>query len=388
LSVGDTVTVDIQWDTTEQQQHVLDYIGTYNKTNPADPCSGVTGCSLVTNVVTAPIPIDTRVTAAGVNSQPADGLFYVFGAQAGSVSVSSYSYTGPADFSDTTKAGLSVTFTSAVNGTVVIAWSGHISTRLDWGINLSAISLPGSPYHMRILGTGNQDRSMSVAGIVYPAIVTIVKVANPYTPPNNSSNELFAYTASANFGVVGNQFTLQDNNNNGDGNPDFITQNVTDFVNPITITEAAKSGWQIGNLACVDSNGGLGFTANSTPQAPGVANQATATILVQEGEYVTCTYTNVQQTPSAAPASIGGRIVDSMDRGLKGVTLTLTDLESGTYRTATTNTYGYYQFDEVETTRFYSLTVSSKKYMFRDDTVYFTLNEDSFGMNFVAADGR
>ena len=63
----------------------------------------------------------------------------------------------------------------------------------------------------------------------------------------------------------------------------------------------------------------------------------------------------------------------------------LADLATGQTLITRTNTFGYYMFEEVETTIFYALTVSSKRHTFPEPTVYFTLNEDVFNMNFYAS---
>lgn len=62
--------------------------------------------------------------------------------------------------------------------TVVIAWGGHIASRIDWGCPPpgeieSAGDISGSPYHMRLLdwplGTiGNQDRSLKASAVIVP----------------------------------------------------------------------------------------------------------------------------------------------------------------------------------------------------------------------------
>jgi hypothetical protein len=82
----------------------------------------------------------------------------------------------------------------ADDDSVVLAWGGHIASRLDWGYTkdskgkltpLSAAGISGSPYHMRqksmfvvncstgakispVTGIGNQDRSLSAAAVVPP----------------------------------------------------------------------------------------------------------------------------------------------------------------------------------------------------------------------------
>ena len=78
---------------------------------------------------------------------------------------------------------MSITITfSASQPTVVLAWGGHIATRLDWGIGNSAVAISGSPFHTRLIGLdgsgGNQDRALSSDAVTFPASITITKVAN------------------------------------------------------------------------------------------------------------------------------------------------------------------------------------------------------------------
>ncbi|MGH9948735.1 MAG: carboxypeptidase-like regulatory domain-containing protein [Pyrinomonadaceae bacterium] len=88
--------------------------------------------------------------------------------------------------------------------------------------------------------------------------------------------------------------------------------------------------------------------------------------------------------PSAANATITGRILASNGRGISGARMVLVDNATGDIRVANSNIFGYYTFPEVETTFFYTLTVSSKRYTFQNPSRSFVLNEDSFGMDFVA----
>jgi hypothetical protein len=74
---------------------------------------------------------------------------------------------------------------TASKDSVLLAWGGHIASRLDWGNStstgksLSAAGISGSPYHMRQksmntypglvnIPIGNQDRSLSAAAVVPP----------------------------------------------------------------------------------------------------------------------------------------------------------------------------------------------------------------------------
>jgi len=151
-----------------------------------------------------------------------------------------------------------------------------------------------------------------------------------------------------------------------------------------SVTElAAGNGFSISGLVCVDSDGGLGTTPDSTPQAPGTLGP-TAVANMNEAEFVVCTFSNLQQVPTAAPASISGRATSAGGRGLAGAKLILTDLATGETRATVTDSLGNYIFTDVPTAELYMLTISSRKATFSDNTRTFTLNEDAFDMNFIA----
>jgi hypothetical protein len=98
-------------------------------------------------------------------------------------------YVGPdpnlLDTTGTEAQQISVHFT-ANQSNPVLAWGGHIASRLDWGCAgapQSASGISGSPYHMAIVGMivngksinfGAQDRSLSAAAVIFynPGITT------------------------------------------------------------------------------------------------------------------------------------------------------------------------------------------------------------------------
>jgi uncharacterized repeat protein (TIGR01451 family) len=268
-------TVTIEWDTTKGGTHALDYITTFNRTVAnADPCLGISGC---TSSTTFPIPADPQVTGAGVT--PADGNFTLYGGTI--TAVSAYSYANGTGFSGDKSARLTITFTaSKVNP--VLAWGGHIATRLDWGAGGSAVAISGSPYHTRLVSLdgsgGNQDRSLSADSVTFPGFIHIVKNTLPA-----GQDGTFNFTASpsplTNFAIT---------TASGTGHNDF--DNITNFTT-YTVAETAQSGWAVTGLACsvLSPNGG-----SQTPNSP------TVTINLKEGEQVTCTYTNTKQNPHLA----------------------------------------------------------------------------------------
>lgn len=88
--------------------------------------------------------------------------------------------------------------------------------------------------------------------------------------------------------------------------------------------------------------------------------------------------------PSAADISAGGRVTDSNGRGLRGVSVFVTDTFTGETRYAITSPFGYYSFDNLEAGRLYFVSVASKQYSFSESVRAFTLNDNLSNLDFVA----
>lgn len=279
VSIGDPHTITIEWDTTKNGKHAVDYIGTYKETETdADPCSGVTGCGGTFD--TAPIPLDAKVLAGqdetagnGDDIVQIPGELTLFGGNITAVS----GYTISGSYAGDSSTSIVIEFTSTVDNPV-LAWSGHIATRDDWGLTNSAISITGSPYHMRLLDIdgkgGNQDRSLSAEAIIFPASITIVKDA----VPNHSQD--FAFNTTDGFG----SFSLDDDNDGTLSNTKIFSDIAT--FGEMTITEEITPGWTLTNLTC--SVQGTGS------QSTDILSR-TATLDVEEGDVFTCTFTNTLQ---------------------------------------------------------------------------------------------
>ena len=265
-----THNVTIEWDTLKSGKHALDYVTTFNRTETtADPCSGA-GFTCSGLNTTFPIPLDSNVAAAGVTQIP--GVFTLFGGTI--TAVSGYTVSG-ADNSTR----IIITFTNNANSpNLVLAWGGHISTRKDWGIGNSAISIPGSPYHTRFIDLdgagGNQDRSLASAAVIFPSSITIVKDAIP-----NDSTATFNFTATPS--------PLTNFNLTDPTNPNKTFSNISNFAT-YTVTEQLLSGWNLTGIGCtvIDSGVGGGSTSSSG---------STLTINLVEGNVVQCTFTNQRQ---------------------------------------------------------------------------------------------
>ena len=386
-TVGSSSSLTLEWDVTKAGKHALDYLTTYNRSEVTgnDPCNGVAGCVLATNT-TFLIPLDPDV-AAGFDQIPgngdditqAPGVFTLFGGTI--TSVSAYGLSGT--YAGDSTRSVTVNFTFGSTGTIVLAWSGHIGRRVDWGLSNSAVAISGSPYHMRI---GGQDRSMSIGTVIFPGSVTIIKlVTNLSSPQTNDYSSVFSFgfTSSANFGTT--SFSLIDSNPAqflGASQPNANIQ-LFGAANTITVTELPTPGgiYSLGGLNCVETAGGLPNILNTTVNFA----TSTASIIVEEGESITCTFSSTQLIPSAALASITGRVVTADGSGIRGARLVLTDVNTGEVRYATTSSFGYYDFSELTVENFYVLTISSKRYSFLNDSRSFTLNGDLSDVDFVTS---
>ncbi|HVF74310.1 MAG TPA: hypothetical protein VM938_04625 [Acidimicrobiales bacterium] len=273
LAASSSHTVTFEWDTTKSGKHALDYLTSFDRTETtANPCAGVAGCSLGA-ASTYPIPDDPNV------GPQVAGAFNMWN---GTVTAHSpYAVTG--SYAGDSSTRITLTFTAATTSPVVLAFSGHIATRLDWGPNSSASGISGSPYHLRLLGLdgggGNQDRSLSAAAVIFESSITIVKQATP------EGSRSFGFTASDGLGT----FDLVDNGTAANtkkfsGLTDFYT---TTSKATYDFTETVPTGWQLTSITC--SSG-----------ADVTTNKATATVSVKlaEGTDVTCTFNNADVVPT------------------------------------------------------------------------------------------
>jgi hypothetical protein len=294
-------TVTIEWDTTKSGKHALDYIDDFNESVlNANPCLGVSGCSAFTEF---DIPADPQVTGAGVT--PLAGKFRIYGGMI--TGVSAYSYPNGSGFTGDKSARITITFTASVKNPV-LAWGGHISTRVSWGALGSAVAIPGSPYHTRLINLdgsgGNQDRSLSADAVVFKGSITIIKDA----VPNDAQDFSFSSTG----GLSPATFSLDDDPDGTLSNTKLFSD-ITNFTT-YTVTEAAVSHWTLsfGSPVCAVSspNGG---------SQSGDAGTRTLTINLKEGENVTCTFINTHGVSSPTittllssnSVSIGDSVHDS-----------------------------------------------------------------------------
>ena len=384
LAAG-TSTVTIGYDRIHSAKNAIDYLGSYNYTNlGANPCSGVTGigytCSVATD--TEPTPHEALLDSHVPPIPQIAGVFTFFGATFNSVPV--FVPCGVAD--ETLVRCVKIDFTPNAGVTnPVLSWGGHIGWRGEWGAGQSAGGISGSPYHMRLEALngqgGNQDRSLSANAVLGPASLRIIKAVTTFGGGTSSTVQFF-FTASTGFSPSLNFDLVDDDAGAGvdaklsDSFSLLTGQTQVIVVNELTSMFPLGQNWSLGFISCTESVTTTGTTISNP--------LARVTLTLNPEEVAVCTFNNTQLSPSAAPASVSGRAVDSFGNGIGGARVSVMDAQSGAISTAITNPFGYYTVDSLEVGNFYVMTISHKRFVFADDTRTFSLQEDLVGVDFIA----
>jgi hypothetical protein len=381
LTSGTEYTVVIGYDRKDGAgltKYAIDYIGTYNATEPnAFPCGPTPNIPCPTGSSTIAAPVDALNTAEGTTQ--VGGVLTMWG---GTLLSAQYVPCPGTTISDPAKRCIAVRFT-ATDTTAILAWGGHLATQADWGVGNTLTSIPGSSYHSRVIGFGltpadfpttypttggNQDIQLQASNVNPGTIITIFKkVANA----TGSSNTAFSFTSNST--ELGTSFSLTDNRS-GDATSTGQTSSVYTSGATVTVTENAIAGWTLQDIVC---SGGTTSVNLGTK---------TATITVVGGaiQSIQCTFTNGELGTTAAPADITGRVATDFGTGIRGASMKLTNLSTGEVRYAVTNNFGYYYFTGAMTDDVYVLSVASKRYTFAANSMTFTLRDNLSGMNFIA----
>lgn len=87
--------------------------------------------------------------------------------------------------------------------------------------------------------------------------------------------------------------------------------------------------------------------------------------------------------PTSANVSVSGRVINVKGGGIGNVTITLTDA-NGQVRSVRSNSFGYYNFDEVAAGQTYVITAFSKRFSFDEASKILNINESISDVNFIA----
>jgi glycosidase len=86
--------------------------------------------------------------------------------------------------------------------------------------------------------------------------------------------------------------------------------------------------------------------------------------------------------PTAANAAVSGKIANEKGVGISGVRITMTD-SSGAVRSATSNSFGNYRFENVPVGATYTLFAASRRYQIENPTRVLSVSEDVTDADFV-----
>lgn len=91
----------------------------------------------------------------------------------------------------------------------------------------------------------------------------------------------------------------------------------------------------------------------------------------------------VQTAPTAADASIGGRVVTVNGRGIRNIRVTVTGGALTEPRVAITNAFGYFVVDGLRAGETYLVSVGGKRFVFETPARVISLGEDALDVNFI-----
>jgi len=87
---------------------------------------------------------------------------------------------------------------------------------------------------------------------------------------------------------------------------------------------------------------------------------------------------------SAGPATVEGRVVTSDGRGIKNALIEVTGGNLTEPRYVITNTFGFYRIPDLESGQSYVFAVRAKKYNFRENPIFISVEQDLRGIDFIA----
>ncbi|MBL8122779.1 MAG: carboxypeptidase regulatory-like domain-containing protein [Pyrinomonadaceae bacterium] len=108
----------------------------------------------------------------------------------------------------------------------------------------------------------------------------------------------------------------------------------------------------------------------------------------QTGSTTDPTGIDLGTAPTAAPATVSGKVVDSAGRGIARASVTLLNAGTGETSYAVTNSFGNFAFAGMPVGEFYVLTVASKRHRFATDQYSFQLEDNISNITFVGSTGR
>lgn len=152
----------------------------------------------------------------------------------------------------------------------------------------------------------------------------------------------------------------------------------------LTTAVMAQSGGQFAVTESVIASGG-GNSTTGQYSTSGTTGQPVAGGSLSSAQYsVSSGFWKPAFAPSAALASISGRVSSPSGVGIKSVILSIQDASSGFVLTTITGPFGFYRFDGLEVGRSYVITLTSKRFTFTSSPMLITLDDEISGLDWVA----
>ncbi len=118
-----------------------------------------------------------------------------------------------------------------------------------------------------------------------------------------------------------------------------------------------------------------------TPTQPGIYD---FTVRTSSGaNSLTTNYRIVIAAPTAASVAVSGRILTADGRGISAARVSIVN-HNGETRTALTNSFGYYRFNEISAGETYVVSIAHKRFQFADNPRALTVQEAISELNFTA----
>lgn len=242
---------------------------------------------------------------------------------------------------------------------------------------------PLSDVYVQLSGTENRVAQTDAFGIF--TFVNLTQGGNYNVQPklsaylfNEYSQDFINLTGENPVVFTGTESYFQANGRVTDGNGNAVSGATVNLEGAINAS------------ATTDSNGDYVFTnlpADGTftvfPSASGFS--------YQPNEYQINALTNdltgldfARFAPTAATSSISGRILTSNGGGVRNVIVTISGGSLPAPVSARTGTFGFYRFDDLLVGEIYTVTVTSKRYVFEQPSRVINLFDEVTDANFIA----
>jgi hypothetical protein len=316
------------------------------------------------------VPVDT--TCADLNASTAAAFAHIISNNGLSLNVpppvgtSSFNFQASSDLLTVIRTGNSINFTSARSITAVIVRDGADANAYSFNPPVNGDTSLVTP----------QNGLLPISSVSFcfgnPGTVTIVKQVS--TDEGGTSSTInFPFSAVGNFGLT--TFPLVDQNFVGPDRKVFSPIFAYGAANAISVAELEVNGWTLSDISCTES-----VSENSQINLGG----RSVNVIVEDGEDVTCVFTNTRLAPTAAASVLSGRVTTWDGRGISGANVIVTNAFTTETRSVITSPFGYYTVDGLESGFFYFVRVSAKRQKFVESVKTVTLNDSVDGLDFVA----